>query len=270
MNNSEKKQNLLPIGTVAKSYGVSDNCIRRMEAAGLLEPAFISQESGYRYYDSANVSRIGTILTLRSFGFVNEDIKAHFDSSGDYSVLYNKLLKRQQALNQLIDRMGRFQRNNGIFRYEVLEYGSSYCYTRTIRFTPTVSTLSDVTRKLLYDAIRSGLPVNYARAILIKSDCMDFREFRGDIAQNFTLCLPLREPAKGQGIELIPPEKVVSVAWSYPGMAFHEVFSFIDEVFKANDLTQTNTLRASYDIGGYRSGESSSEDMVMHIFVPIK
>ena len=95
MNGTEKKHNLLPIGTVAKSYGISDNCIRRMEAAGLLKPAYISPESGYRYYDAANVSRIGSILTLRSFGFVNEDIKAHLNSSGDYSVLYDKLLKRQ-------------------------------------------------------------------------------------------------------------------------------------------------------------------------------
>ena len=68
----EKKNGLLPIGIVAKSYGISENCIRRMEAADLLKPAYISRESGYRYYDSANVSRIGTILTLRSFGIFGE------------------------------------------------------------------------------------------------------------------------------------------------------------------------------------------------------
>ena len=37
----EKKNGLLPIGIVAKSYGISENCIRRMEAADLLEPAYI-------------------------------------------------------------------------------------------------------------------------------------------------------------------------------------------------------------------------------------
>ena len=103
----EKKNGLLPIGIVAKSYGISENCIRRMEAADLLKPAYISRDSGYRYYDSANVSRIGTILTLRSFGFVNEDIKEYFESSGNYSVLYGKLLKKQQTLNRLIDKMRR-------------------------------------------------------------------------------------------------------------------------------------------------------------------
>ena len=266
----EKKHGLLPIGIVAKSYGVSDNCIRRMEAAGLLQPAYISRESGYRYYDPANVSRIGTILTLRSFGFVNEEIKEHFDSSGDYSVLYSKLLKRQQALNRLIDRMRRFQKNNGIFRYEVAEHGSSYCYTKTLHLVPSLPMFSELSREMLYDAIQSGLPVNYTRAMLIKSDCTDYREFSVDVARDFTLCLPLREQTEGPGIEFIPPEKVVSVSWSYPGIALRDVFSFIDEIFKANELTQAGTLRATYDIGGYMGGESSSEDTVMHILVPIK
>ena len=265
----EKKHNLLPIGIVAKSYGISDNCIRRMESAGLLKPAYISRESGYRYYDSANVSRIGTILTLRSFGFVNEEIKEHFDSSGDYSVLYNKLLKRQQALNRLIDRMRRFQKTNGIFRYEIIEYDSSYCYAKKLHFAPSLSILSESAREMLYDAIQSGLPVNYTRSLLIKSDCTDYREFSVDAARDYTLYLPLREPAEGPGIELIPSEKVVSFAWSYPGLAFSEVFSFIGEVFKANDLKQTGALRASYDIGGYIGGESASADTVLHIFVPI-
>lgn len=265
----EKKNGLLPIGIVAKSYGISENCIRRMEAADLLKPAYISRESGYRYYDSANVSRIGTILTLRSFGFVNEDIKEYFESSENYSVLYGKLLKKQQTLNRLIDRMRRLQKNDGIFRYEIAEYDSAYCYTKTIHFTPTISGLSELMREILYDAIQSGLPVNYTRAFLIKSDCTDYREYNVYEDRDYTICLPLREPSEGSGIELIPPIKVVSVAWSYPGLAFRELISFIDEVFKAAGLTQTDTLCATYDLGGNTGGDSSSEETVMHIMVPI-
>ena len=106
------------------------------------------------------------------------------------------------------------------------EYGSSYCCTKTLYFMHYISALSDVTRELLHGAIKSGLSVNHTRAILIKSDCTDFRDFRDFreyIVQDFTLC-----------------------------------------------LTQIDTLRASYDVGGYRGGESSAEEMVMHIFVPIK
>ena len=269
MYNSEKKQTLLPIGTVAKSYGISDNCIRRMEAAGLLKPAYVSPESGYRYYDPANVSRIGTILSLRSFGFVNEDIRAHLNSSGDYTVLYNKLLEKHNALNRLVDRMSHLLKNNGGYCCEIKEYGPSYCYTKKARFTPTLATLSDLTRGILYEAIKSGLPVNYTRAILINTDCMNYKEFRRDLAQDFTICLPLREPVKGPEITLIPSLQVVSVTWSYPGPDFRDIITHIDEVFKAKGLTQSDTLRASYDIGGHMGNESSLEDTIMHILVPI-
>lgn len=269
MNGTEKKHNLLPIGTVAKSFGISDNCIRRMEAAGLLKPAYISPESGYRYYDAANVSRIGSILTLRSFGFVNEDIKAHLNSSRDYSVLYDKLLKRQDALNQLVDRMSRLIKNNGFYHCEITGYSSSYCYTKKVRIVPSLATLSNLTCEMLYGAIKSGLPVNYNRAVLLKTDCMDYRDFRTDIAQDLTICLPLRERVEGPEIDLIPAEKVVSVSWSFPGPGYREIIRLIDELFIAKGLTQTDTLRASYDTGGHMANESSSEDAIMHLFVPI-
>ena len=249
MNGTEKKHNLLPIGTVAKSYGISDNCIRRMEAAGLLKPAYISPESGYRYYDAANVSRIG--------------------SSGDYSVLYDKLLKRQEALNQLVDRMSRLIKNNGFYHCEITGYSSSYCYTKKVRIVPSLATLSNLTCEMLYGAIKSGLPVNYNRAVLLKTDCMDYRDFRTDIAQDLTICLPLRERVEGPEIDLIPAEKVVSVSWSFPGPGYREIIRLIDELFIAKGLTQTDTLRASYDTGGHMANESSSEDAIMHLFVPI-
>ena len=51
------EKELFTIGSIAQSFGISDNTIRRMEAAGLLKPALI-KESGYRYYDTANISRI--------------------------------------------------------------------------------------------------------------------------------------------------------------------------------------------------------------------
>ncbi len=269
MKCKNKKQTLLPIGTVAKGYGVSDNCIRRMESAGLLSPAYISPDSGYRYYDSSNISRIGTILDLRSFGFVNEDIMAHFNHSTDYSVLYKKLLYRQAELNRLVDRMSRLVKDEKICHCEITEYEASYYYIKKSRFAPTLGSLSELTDCIKYEAIKSGLPFNYNRSILINTDCLNYKKFKVEHEQVFTICLPLREPAEGPDIIYIPTVKAVSMAWALPGLDYFDIIHIIDNLFKTKDLTQAGTLRASYDLGGHMGDESTLEETIMHILVPI-
>ena len=80
--------NLFTIGAVAKSFGVSENTIRRMESSGLLTPALV-KPSGYRYYDYPNISRIKMILSLRSLGLVYEDMQDYFTSISKYFKLNN-------------------------------------------------------------------------------------------------------------------------------------------------------------------------------------
>ena len=265
-----KEQDLLSIGIVAQSFGVSENCIRRMESAGLLEPAYKSQKSGYRYYDSASVSRINTILALKSFGFVNEEIKEHFTHPEDYSVLYDILLKKQSALNHLIENMRHRLKNNGVFHCEISEYEATYCYTKRTRMVLSLNTLSELARDMFYEAIHAKLPINYNRALLLMSDCMDYRKFQRDLEQDFTLCLPLREAVDGKDILLVPAQKAVSFTWNYPEPDYPDIIPFIDALFKTRKLKQIDTLRASYDIGGHTGSEITAEDTIMHILVPVE
>ena len=102
MDKYTPKTELIPIGNIAKSFGISDNTIRRMEAAGLLTPAEI-KESGYRYYDADNIFRIKTILTLRNFGLVYDDMREFFNSSGDFTLVYDIF-----ELRRTFSRRGRF------------------------------------------------------------------------------------------------------------------------------------------------------------------
>lgn len=268
--NNERTPDLLPIGIVAKSYGVSENCIRRMESAGLLEPAYISEKSGYRYYDSANISRIGTVLSLRSFGFVNKDIKEHFTHAGDYSALYHGLIEKQRALNYLVEKMSRKLKNFHMYQCEVIEYEETYCCIKKEHIRPSLEAISEISRRMLYETVRSDLPVDYSRAILIKTDCMDYKKFRREQEQDLTFCLPLRKKAEGPYIDRIPAGKVVSFAWSFSDLDYPDIIPLIDELMNSKDLAQVDTLRAAYDIGGYTGDEITAEDTVMHILIPIE
>ena len=58
-------KNLFRIGEVAKMFHVSVSLLRHYENEGLLSPAYISEESGYRYYSTEQFEVLNMIRYLR-------------------------------------------------------------------------------------------------------------------------------------------------------------------------------------------------------------
>ena len=58
------KENLYPIGTIAKLFSVSVSILRHYEKIGLLIPAYIDKESNYRYYSLDQFEVLNTIRYL--------------------------------------------------------------------------------------------------------------------------------------------------------------------------------------------------------------
>ncbi|MEV1205228.1 MerR family transcriptional regulator, partial [Microbispora rosea] len=59
---------LLTIGTFARATRLSPKALRLYDEAGLLRPAAVDGESGYRYYDPAQLERARLIARLRRLG----------------------------------------------------------------------------------------------------------------------------------------------------------------------------------------------------------
>lgn len=60
------RKNLLPIGEVSRLFHISVSTLRHYEAIGLLIPAYISPDSGYRYYGTEQFEILNTIRYLRA------------------------------------------------------------------------------------------------------------------------------------------------------------------------------------------------------------
>lgn len=60
---------MFTIGEFSKLNHVSARMLRHYDAIGLLRPAHVGAENGYRYYDAAQLSVLMQIETLRGFGF---------------------------------------------------------------------------------------------------------------------------------------------------------------------------------------------------------
>ena len=57
------------IGAFSKLCRISPRMLRHYDALGLLHPALVDPETGYRYYDTAQLERVERIRRLSAYGF---------------------------------------------------------------------------------------------------------------------------------------------------------------------------------------------------------
>lgn len=72
----DKKSKLLTIGQFAALHGINKKTLMWYDEIGLFQPAFISPENGYRYYNYYQSSILETILLLRELDVPIEEIQA--------------------------------------------------------------------------------------------------------------------------------------------------------------------------------------------------
>lgn len=100
---SDIKSGLLPIGKMAKANQVTIAALRLYDQMDLLKPALIDEESGYRYYDIRQSSRLDFIRYMRDMGLSLSDIEDLLQKE-DITLIEEKLIeKRRQVHRQLED-----------------------------------------------------------------------------------------------------------------------------------------------------------------------
>lgn len=268
MNAKKNDPDLITVGAVAKSFGVSDNAIRRMEAAGLLKPALV-KESGYRYYGRDNISRIKTILSLRELGLVYEDMREYFKNPGDFKPIYDKLFEKKLALDALLDHSRHFIRpvDPGEFflvpHQEICFYAKTYKLSRLNDF----NAIDEFSLETLTSAVKGKYPVDNMRPITILSTCLDYRQFDVYAPQELTFCVPLREKVDSPDTYVMPSRTVLSFAWYYGldlSLTFDNIIRFMDD----KKLRQCDVIGATFEVGKYLDRSIDDNKYLFHFMLP--
>jgi len=137
----------LSIGGLSKMAGVSVDTIRYYADIGLFEPAYISDETGYRYYLAEQAAAIGQIRELKSFGFTLAEIKAlplHDEAylAGAYRTRYSLLM---QEMEKLQDTMESLQKK--LYQKEMQKMENTNIHAQT-EITQETKALEDIKAQL--------------------------------------------------------------------------------------------------------------------------
>jgi DNA-binding transcriptional MerR regulator len=87
--------NLMPIGRFSRQTGLSVKALRHYDELGLLRPAAVDPDTGYRLYATGQVERAETIRLLRRLEVPLDDI-ATLLASGDPATVRSVLLDHQR------------------------------------------------------------------------------------------------------------------------------------------------------------------------------
>lgn len=144
-----RKMPKLSIGQMAKMNQVSVQTLRLYDKMGLLQPAYINQETGYRYYDMKQNATLDMIQYMKGAGMTLKEISDVFEHK-DYSLLNTTLqnhlndieeqiealhLKRK-AIQRMISSYDRYLKSppDGVLTLEYIEERKIYSYMTSINF----------------------------------------------------------------------------------------------------------------------------------------
>lgn len=103
------------IGEFSIISRLSIKTLRYYHECGLLEPAFIDAESGYRYYDQSCLERAKIINELKELDFPLREIKEILDHCKDDSELISYAIKKSEEIKEKIAHYSLMQKKLEVF-----------------------------------------------------------------------------------------------------------------------------------------------------------
>ncbi len=104
-----EQKKLYRIGEVARTFRLSVGTLRHYEVMGILTPAYVDPDSGYRYYSTQQFECLNTIRYLRMLDFSLEQI-ADFLQNRDTDKMAEMLETQKQTAHQKITEWERIEK----------------------------------------------------------------------------------------------------------------------------------------------------------------
>lgn len=90
---------MFSIGEFASHGRVSVRMLRHYDAVGLLAPAHVDQQTGYRSYEAAQFARLNRIVALKDLGFTLAQVQSILDDKIGTAELHGMLRLREAELH---------------------------------------------------------------------------------------------------------------------------------------------------------------------------
>lgn len=261
------KKFLFQISEAARACGVSRSTLMRMENNGLLKPAFVTEESGRRYYDNFSVAHVLQVEKFKSMGLNREEIINYYKSGGQVEDLLGALESKLYELQRGVEELRLRSAQVGTYSISETVIPETICIMRK-SMGHTIKDKYDATYNLYGECIRKGYRLS-DEPIFAISDRTDYLEgYIGTEDYPLYACVPLKEKVAESVV--LPQSKVLSVMYygSYDGV--DDAWLTLGREVKKRNLKPTGLPRVLGIVAPYTGKEIAEKRYCSRLVVPIE
>ncbi|MDR2909528.1 MAG: MerR family transcriptional regulator [Oscillospiraceae bacterium] len=264
------------IGMFSKLGKVTVKTLHHYNEVGLLTPAHVDDETGYRYYTTAQLFRLNEIIALRQMGFSIPEITAIVDGHNAAGIFLGRKAELECEAITVADRL--FRLNNYI---NERKEGALMEYQAVIKEIPSYTVYSYRTTIPGYSSLNEIMPslgkkvtgLNPGIKCVEPDYCFNVYldgEYR-DTDISVEICQAVVSPGKdGEGIVFkeIPAITAVAVLHRGPYEKIGSAYAYAVKWAEQNGYRITDNIRESYIDGVWN--KENAEDWLTEIQVPVE
>lgn len=263
---------LYKIGMFAALNHVTIKTLRYYDEQGLLKPAYIDKENGYRYYLATQMAELHQILALRNIGFSLDEISQILQDNSDRGFLHSR---KQQILKEIAALTSRLAQIESYLSEEHINLSSPVL----IKKLPRVTVAAMEIELNSYDDLFSAMPTMGAEMERLGCICAepdynftlyresDYREEKltAEICEAVTEKKQDSDIVKFKEMDEVEEAACIFHKGSYNGLisSYELLVKFIEE----NQYEICGAIRESY-IDGIWNKESEDE-WLTEIQIPV-
>ncbi len=261
---------LFTVRQVSQCCGISRATILRLESKGLLTPAFVDPQTGYRYYDNFNVSLILQAKLFLEMGMSYDDILLYYRANGSSPELLNrveaKYLAYKRAYKEIKLRMDRREE----ITFEFLTLPRYVCFAREYQGS-TVQDRYQAMVDLYNEAVEKGYRLSHSEPLFGITKRTDYLEEKFVEREcDFTCCIPLDPAYAPDEAVTIPSCRAYSCLF-YGGYERRpEAFNLLGRKIRELGLKPTGYVRMLGLVAPYTGKSIPGENYVSRLVVPVE
>lgn len=264
------------IGMFSKLGRVTVKTLHHYDEVGLLIPAHVDEENGYRYYYASQLFQLNKIVALRQMGFSISEISAIVGGHDVSGILMQRKSELESEAKNVADQL--FRLNHYINEHKE---GKVMNYQAVIKEIPGFTVYSAKYTLPDYQSLNQIMPAmgekvtraNPGLKCVEPGYCFNVYldgEYR-DKDINVEICEAVTRRGKdGDGIIFkdIPPVTVVSVLHRGAYEKLGEAYAYAMQWVEQNGYTISDNVRESYIDGIWN--KDNVDDWLTEIQVPVK
>lgn len=235
-----QKPNLIPIGKFSKRTRLSVKALRLYAEKGLLLPAYVDSDTGYRYYHSNQANQAELIKTLRLVEMPLEDISAILNSNNQEKVLTQLLAHKSRLSEKLAVQQRMLSHLESLIRneettmsYEISIEDLKAQQIATVKYHSSLANISDNIMKGLSALMNSmgNAQAQPAGAPMVIYHSVIDQDTEGDIEVAIPVAAPFSDDDAVTGRELEAGTMAVTVhkgPYEKLSAAYHSITDWID------------------------------------------